>query len=189
MTNLVIPAKLAIVNLKSILTEMRTTYVDKANQEFNPIVFVVTGASYDNHTIFGAWLPAYDINLLEAGISDLLKQCPFSLKANRDDWFIDDWKGFGSINLDLTGFTNLEKIAELAKLIKNTGEVGAIAINYVGSDDIVAIYNFLNNYHGKFSNIEEHIQKIVTSEAKKYRYVLVKDEVYVFKPDINLNHV
>lgn len=165
------------------------TIIDKTGLKFNPRVFIVTQASYDRQIVIGRWISVATPELFKFEVQELLENCQFSVKTNSDEWFIEFWEGWGDVKLNLETFTNIEIICGLAKVIRDAGEVGIIAINHVGSDNLTAIYNFLNNYQGTFSSIEDHVKQIVAAEVKKFRYVVSGELIHVFKPDIRLDHV
>lgn len=91
------------------------------NQKQSPQIYVACLASYNNGKLHGAWIDAsLGADHIQNEINAILKNSP---EVNAEEWAIHDYENFGSI--ELSEWSNIERVATLAKLIYEQGDAFA----------------------------------------------------------------
>jgi antirestriction protein len=98
------------------------------NATDTPRIYVACLASYNNGELHGTWIDAdQDADHIRAEIAAMLKDSPV---PDAEEWAIHDSEGFGGLRL--SEGEDIEKLAELAELTVEHGDVFAKLVDHVG---------------------------------------------------------
>lgn len=109
-------------------------------------VYVACLASYNNGKLHGAWLDVDDLDSLRAGIQTMLFESP---EPGAEEWAIHDSEGLGRVSES----ASLEELVERAEFLRENGDVGAAAYEYLG--DLDQAKEAIDNYCGDFESLED----------------------------------
>ncbi len=98
--------------------------------QVTPKIYVACLAAYNNGYLHGQWIDVLDdVQAVNDQIQDVLDSSPV---CGAEEWAIHDYQGFEG--LQLSEYESIDRVVELAGLIKQYGEAWAAYTNYVGLD-------------------------------------------------------
>ena len=98
------------------------------NATDTPRVYIACLAAYNNGKLHGRWIDAdQDGDDIRAEIAEMLKASP---EPHAEEWAIHDFENFGGVRL--SEWEAIEKLAELAELIVEHGDIIAKLVDHVG---------------------------------------------------------
>ncbi|MEW7006752.1 antirestriction protein ArdA [Lentilitoribacter sp. EG35] len=118
-------------------------------------IYVACLAAYNNGILHGAWIDAnQDENAIHDEIAEILKTSPIK---DAEEYAIHDYEGFEGVQL--SEYSGISEVVELAAFISEHGELGAETIIHFG--DIEAAEMALNDlYHGEYRSLAEFAEQL-----------------------------
>lgn len=101
------------------------------NTTTTPRIYVACKASYDSGTLYGGWIDdCTDADAIRDSVAAILRASRF---PSAEEWAIHDYEGFYGIKLEESH--DINELAELAKLIKETADDDLMRAAIAVSDD------------------------------------------------------
>jgi antirestriction protein len=120
-------------------------------QDETPRIYVACLAAYNNGKLHGEWI---DCNQDSSDIWDKINaMLAASPQPNAEEWAIHDFENWEGIQIG--EHEDIEKLAELARLIKEHGKPFALFYQDNGSDTTVE--DFQDHYMGQYENEEDFV--------------------------------
>ena len=124
-------------------------------QEGEIRIYVACLAAYNNGYLHGRWINAdQEASEIQAAIAEMLKASPM---PEAEEWSIHDHEGFEGIQL--SEYTGIEQVAELAAFIAEHGELGGKLHAYFGDLD-AAREALEDHYAGEYRSVAEFAEDI-----------------------------
>lgn len=121
------------------------------NNNVEPRIYVACLAAYNNGYLHGVWISAnQDVESLYKEVSNMLGRSPV---PHAEEFAIHDFEGFDDVNI--TEYTGLETVSELANFIIEHGELGAAVVAHTNADIDEAKKLLDECYHGEFDSDED----------------------------------
>lgn len=139
------------------------------DQTITPRIYVASLADYNAGRLHGCWIDASEpIETVREEIARLLARSPEPIA---EEWAIHDYENFGGLRL--SEFEDLERVAEVARLIVEHGPVFAQLVNHFGGlcgiDE--ARQSMEEGYWGAFDRLADYAQELIedcyASELKR----------------------
>lgn len=120
-----------------------------------PRIYVACLAAYNNGYLHGHWIDSdQDADDMRAKISAMLKASPI---PGAEEWAIHDYEGFEGA--ELSEYTSIDRVAELAAFIAEHGELGGKLLNHF-SGDIDQARSAFDDYAGRFTSLADYAQAL-----------------------------
>jgi len=120
-----------------------------------PRIYVACLAAYNNGYLHGRWIDAdQDADGMRAEIADMLKASPV---PGAEEWAIHDYEGFEGA--ELSEYTGIDRVAELAGFVAEHGELGGKLLNHF-SGDIDQARSAFDDYAGRFASLADYAQTL-----------------------------
>lgn len=97
-----------------------------------PRIYVRCLASYNAGRLYGRWIDATDADCIKQEIQEMLESSP----EQGEEWALHDYENFGSISV--SEFEDIERVAELGRLVAEHGRAFAAYADHIGSDHATA---------------------------------------------------
>ena len=114
-------------------------------------IYVADLAAYNAGKLHGIWIDASKD--LEEIIDDVEKMLSKSPVENAEEYAIHDHEGFEGY--DLSEFTSLKRVNEMAWFIEEHGKIAGELLNYFGGDLVEAERMMEENYSGLYDSLED----------------------------------
>ncbi|PHR92435.1 MAG: antirestriction protein [Robiginitomaculum sp.] len=125
------------------------------NQESEIRIYVACLASYNNGTLYGAWINATQgIDGIWRDVSQMLFKSPAEYA---EEWAIHDYEGFGSIHI--SEYEGFDTIVTYADFIEEHGDLGAKLISYFGNVDD-ACETISDHYAGEYDSLSDYAEQL-----------------------------
>lgn len=125
-----------------------------AQQVVTPRLYVACLASYNAGHLHGVWLDVDDTEMMQEGIKDMLSE---STVSPAQDWAIHDYEGFGSI--ELSEYASLDRVAEIADLIREHGEMASEVVSHFSGDVDDTRKALEEGYIGEYDSLEDFAER------------------------------
>jgi antirestriction protein len=123
-------------------------------QEETPRIYVACLAAYNNGKLYGEWI---DCDRDSSDIWDEIKaMLAASPMPDAEEWAIHDFENWQGI--EISECEDIEKLAELAQLLKEHGKAFAHYYQENGSDTTAE--DFLDHYMGQYENEEDFVHQM-----------------------------
>lgn len=124
-----------------------------------PRIYVASLADYNAGRLHGRWIDADQP--AEAVHDEIAKMLAESEEPIAEEWAIHDYEGFG--DLSLSEYEDIDKVAELAFLIGEHGELFAsLASHFGGTSGIEEARRYMEEgYRGAFDSLEDYAQELI----------------------------
>jgi antirestriction protein len=123
-----------------------------------PRVYVASLADYNSGRLHGRWIDAdQGADAIRDEIAQMLAE---SEEPIAEEWAIHDYEGFGE--LGLSEYEDIDKVAELAFLIKEHGPLFAALASYFGGTSGIddARRYMEEGYRGAYDSLEDYAQEL-----------------------------
>ena len=122
-----------------------------------PRIYVADLAAYNSGRLHGAWVDAtLSPDEIQEEIQKILRSSP---EPDAEEWAIHDYENFGG--LQLSESEDMEKISQVANLIKEHGPLFAEVVSHFGGvrylDD--AVEAMAENYQGEFDVLADWAER------------------------------
>lgn len=136
----------------------------ECNDEDTPKIYVACLSAYNNSYLHGLYIDAtQEPEDIRSDITWMLSWSPMAdIEAcvhevsRRDEWAIHDYECWEDI--ELSENEDIEKVSELAKLLKEHGQAYAAYYNYYG--DYATEEDFQDCYYGQYENEEDFVYQM-----------------------------
>jgi antirestriction protein len=123
-----------------------------------PRIYVASLADYNAGRLHGRWI---DANQPAEAIHEQIRQMLAESKEPiAEEWAIHDYENFGDLNL--SEFEDIDRVAEVASLIRKHGPVFASLLGYLGGTSSVeeACRYMADGYRGPFESLTEYAEQM-----------------------------
>lgn len=124
-----------------------------------PRLYVASLADYNAGILHGVWIDACQpIEAIWKQVSEMLAE---SAQSVAEEWAIHDYENFGGLRL--SEFEDLEKVADVARLIAEHGPVFAELVGYLGGVTNLeeARRHMDEGYRGAFDSLADYAQELL----------------------------
>ncbi|HSW64782.1 MAG TPA: antirestriction protein ArdA [Dissulfurispiraceae bacterium] len=124
-----------------------------------PRIYVASLSDYNNGRLYGRWIDAdQPAESIREQIAQMLAE---SKEPMAEEWAIHDYAGFG--DLGLSESEDIDRLAEVAFLIKEHGDVFASLLAYLGGTSSVdhARRYMEEGYRGEYDNLTDYVQELI----------------------------
>jgi antirestriction protein len=125
-------------------------------EQIQPRIYVACLAAYNAGKLHGKWIPCDDMGPMQEAIKGMLAASP---EADTEEWAIHDYEGFGS--LSLSEYQSLERVAAMAELIREHGELATQMIEHHCGDVDAARQSLEEDYQGCFQSLEHYAEQFM----------------------------
>jgi antirestriction protein len=133
--------------------------MDQKGTETTPRIYVASLSDYNAGRLHGEWIDAdQGGEAIHAAIAAMLAA---SKEPIAEEWAIHDYEGFGGLNLG--EYESVDKIAEVAALLSEHGEMFGELVNHFGGLSCLdeAKRCMQEAYHGAFKSLEDYVYDFV----------------------------
>ena len=119
-----------------------------------PRIWVSSLSDYNAGRLHGRWIDATDADVIREEIAEMLAESPEPIA---EEWAIHDYDNFGGLSLSEWG--DIDKVAELGRLITEHGAAFAAYANDVGVDHATE-ESFQDAYGGEWESEEAYAENL-----------------------------
>lgn len=147
-------------------------------------IYVACLAAYNNGILHGAWIDAnQDENAIHGEIAKVLKASPIK---DAVEYAIHDYEGLEGVQL--SEYSGIAEVLELAAFISEHGALGAEAINHFG--DIEAAETALeDHYYGEYRSLAEFAEQLTEVTMQIPENLRFYIDYVVMARDLEINDV
>lgn len=121
-------------------------------------IYVACLAAYNNGILHGAWIDAdQEASAINEGIQSMLRVSPI---ADAEEWAIHDFEGFEGA--EVSEYTGIEEVAEMAAFIAEHGEIGGKLVAHYGDLDD-ARKAIEDAYAGEYRSLADFAEELTHS--------------------------
>lgn len=121
-----------------------------------PRIYVASLSDYNAGNLHGVWIDAnQDASDIMSAIKEMLLK---SSQSVAEDWALHDYEGFCGINL--SEYTNIKTVSELAKAVIKHGSAFAAYWNNLGGEEYCSIEDFEDKYFGTYESEVRFVEEI-----------------------------
>lgn len=129
----------------------------ECTDENTPKIYVACLAAYNNGHLHGLWIDAtQDSNKIQEDINWMLSWSPVADTEACEEWAIHAYENWQDIKLD--EYEDIERVSELANLLKEQGKAFAVYYQYYSSD--ASLEDFQERYLGKYEDEEDFVYQM-----------------------------
>jgi antirestriction protein len=129
-------------------------------QNETPRIYVACLSSYVNGKLYGTWIDCdQDVDDIWTQINEMLATSP---ESDAEEWAIHDFENWHDINI--SEHESIERIAELAELLKEHGKAFAAYCQYY-SDDANS-EDFQDRYLGQYEDEEDFVYQMWEQDGR-----------------------
>lgn len=121
-----------------------------------PRIYIADLAAYNAGTLHGAWIDAtQDVDDILKDVHTMLNASP---EPSSEEFALHDYEGFEGVNL--SEYTPIEQLHEIACFISAHGKLGAKVFDHVGQDLEEAKTALNDHYAGEFTTLAHYAQEL-----------------------------
>lgn len=132
---------------------------NKTNSTETPRIYVASLSDYNAGRLHGRWIDADQP--AEIIREEILKMLAESKESIAEEWAIHDYSGFGDMRL--SEYDDIDRIAEIAFLIKQHGKLFASLASYFGGTSGIddARRYMEEGYRGEYDCLVDYVQELI----------------------------